>query len=185
VAPILLTDSPRRLLGIDIENKPLWYGPGDYVYSNTVCITPRFVGEATGKTVWLDWRNTDEVLLADLAELRALIEESDAVLGHNVTHDWKGVQAIFNHLKQPFLPKRRLIDTMRCIPSGMPRSLEWLCDLFDLGEKPHVPAHTWVAALERAEPWAIEKVKHRNRVDVELTEKLYDRERELGWMRFR
>jgi hypothetical protein len=52
----------------------------------------------------------------------------------------------------------------------MPRGLEWLCDMFELGEKPHVPARTWIAAIERREPWAIQKVKERNVADVILTE---------------
>jgi hypothetical protein len=111
-----------------------------------------------------------------------MIEESDALLGHNFKHDWRGLQSVFNHLQQPFLPKRPIIDTMRCIPGGMPRGLEWLCDMFDLGEKPHVPARTWIAAIERREAWAIAKVKERNVTDVILTERLYEKERELGWL---
>lgn len=176
------TDSHRRLLGIDIENKPLWYGGGDYVYDNVVCVTPKFVGEPVGETIWLDWRLKDQTLIRRLQPLREMIEDCDALLGHNFQHDWKGLRSVFNHLQQPFLPARKIVDTMRCIPSGMPRSLEWLCDMFELGEKPHVPARTWIAACERAEPWAIQKVKERNRVDVILTERLYEKERELGWL---
>ena len=176
------TDSPSRILGIDIENKPLWYGGGDFVYDQVVCVTAKWAGEEASETIWLDWRRTDRTLVRLLRPLRNMIDESDQLLGHNFKHDWRGLQGIFNHLKQPFLPKRPFVDTMRCIPSGMPRDLEWLCDMFDLGEKPHVPKRTWIAALERHEDWAIAAVKERNRVDVILTERLYDKERELGWL---
>jgi len=184
VVAIPATDSPNRILGIDIENKPLWYGGGDFVYDNVVCISYRYVDDPPEHigTLWLDWSHKDRSLIRQLAPLREMIEEADALLGHNFRHDWRGLQSVFNHLKQPFLPKRQIVDTMRCIPSGMPRGLEWLCDLFELGEKPHVPARTWIAAIERREDWAIEKVKERNRVDVILTESLYHKERELGWL---
>jgi hypothetical protein len=181
--PRLAPTSPsRRILGIDIENKPLWYGGGDFVYDNVICITPKYVGEPCGDTIWLDWSHTDRTLLRQLAPLREMIDAADALLGHNFRHDWKGIQSVFNHLKQPFLPKRTIVDTMRCIPSGMPRSLEWLCDTFDLGEKPHVSQRTWVDAIERKDPEAIATVMERNRADVLLTERLYEKELDLGWI---
>ena len=180
--PPLEPSSDCRLLGIDIENKPLWYGGGDFVYDNVVCFTPKFVGEPAGETVWLDWRKSDRVLVRLVHPLRDMIEDADALLGHNFRHDLRGLRSVFNHLQQPFLPDRPIVDTMRCVPGGMPRSLEWMCDMFGLGEKPHVPARTWIAACERYEPWAIEKVMSRNRVDVELTERLFEKEKELGWV---
>jgi DNA polymerase III epsilon subunit-like protein len=179
--PRIVKHQPQ-ILGIDIENKPLWYGGGDYVYDNVVCLSSKWVGEPGVLTFWLDWRLPDTDLLETLEPLRAQIEQADVLLGHNFRHDWKGIKSVFNHLSQPFLPDKPVVDTMRCIPGGMPRSLEWLVAKFSLGEKPHVPAMTWVAALERYEPWAIEKVKERNRLDVELTEKLYWREKQLGWL---
>ena len=171
-------------LGIDIENKPLWYAAGDFVYDRDVCYSWKVVGGAKAdmQTVWLDWRQDDETLLSLLAPLRTAIEEADFLLGHNFRHDWKGIRGTFNHLKQPFLPSRPIVDTMRCIPSGMPRSLEWLSAHLGLGEKPHVTAHTWVAAIDRNDPTAIAEIKARNREDVLLTEALYWKERELGWI---
>ena len=173
-----------RGLGIDIENKPLWYGGGDFVYDRDVCYSWKVIGSARAdmQTVWLDWRQDDETLLSLLAPLRTAIEEADFLLGHNFRHDWKGLRATFNHLRQPFLPSRPVVDTMRCIPSGMPRSLEWLSAHLGLGEKPHVTAHTWVAAIDRNDPTAIAEIKARNREDVLLTEALYWKERELGWI---
>ena len=171
-----------RVLGIDIENKPLWYGGGDFVYDRDVCYSYKWVGSPTVETIWLDWRQDDAKLVKLLRPLRDAIVEADFLLGHNFRHDWKGLQATSNHLRQPFLPKKQIIDTMRCIPGGMPRSLEWLAAHFGLGEKPHVTAHTWVAAIDRNDPAAIALIKERNREDVILTERLFHKERELGWL---
>lgn len=181
---LLPTEEVRqpRILGIDIENKPLWYGGGDFVYDRDVCYSWKVVGSPIIDTVWLDWRQDDDTLLSLLAPLRTAIEDADFLLGHNFQHDWKGLRATFNHLRQPFLPDRPYIDTMRCIPGGMPRSLEWLSAHFGLGEKPHVTAHTWVQAIDRNDPSAITLIKRRNREDVILTERLYEKELELGWI---
>jgi len=152
------------------------------VYDNVVCVTAKQVGEPPAETLWLDWTLSDRTLVRRLRPLREMIEAADALLGHNFRHDWKGLQSVFNHLKQPFLPRKPMLDTMRCIPAGMPRDLEWLCDMFELGEKPHVPKRVWIAAIERKDPAAIQKVKDRNRADVILTERLFEREKELGWL---
>jgi hypothetical protein len=175
---------PQRILGIDIENKPLWYGGGDFVYDRDVCYSWKWVGTEADDiaTVWLDWRQDDATLLQLLAPLRIAIEESSHLLGHNFKHDWTGLRATFNHLKQPFLPARPVIDTMRCIPGGMPRSLEWLSAHFGLQEKPHVGPHTWVDAIDRNDPSAISLIKSRNRSDVLITEELYWHEKGLGWL---
>jgi len=172
-----------RVLGIDIENKPLWYGGGDFVYDRDICYSWKWVGKATFYTVWLDWRQDDETLVQLLTPIRKAIEAADYLLGHNFQHDWKGLRATFNHLKQPFLPDRPFIDTMRCLPGGMPRSLEWLSAHFGLPEKPHVGPHTWVDAIDRNDGRAIALIKARNRADVEITEHLYWKELELGWLK--
>jgi hypothetical protein len=183
---------PQRILGIDIENKPLWYGGGDFVFDRDVCYSWKWLSEDAEvarraynevETVWLDWRQDDETLVQLLQPLREAIEQADQLLGHNFQHDWRGLRATFNHLKQPYLPARPFIDTMRCIPGGMPRSLEWLSAHFGLQEKPHVGPHTWVDAIDRNLPEAIALIKARNRSDVLITEELYWHEKELGWLR--
>jgi len=171
-----------RILGIDIENHPLWYGGGDYVYDLVFCISDKWVGDEEVRTTFIDWRNQDSTILRQLKPLRTRMEEADAFLGHNFKHDWKGLRALFAFMDQPHLEEKPLVDTMRCIPSGPPRSLEHLCDHFQLGKKPTVPADTWIKAIFRWDPVAREKVTHRNRQDVILTERLYHKERELGWL---
>ena len=181
VQPIL-PRPPRRILGIDIENRPDWYGGGDFVYDRIVCVSFKWVSEPTTGTIMLDWRHKNSTILRQLRPLWDAIHEADALLGHNFKHDWRGLQTLFNDLHQRPLPKKQIVDTMRCIPSGIPRSLENLCARFDLGDKPHLSADDWVKALERRDPEKIELVKTRNREDVILTERLYWKEKELGWL---
>lgn len=179
-----LVDREQKILGIDIENHPLWYGGGDFVYDLVFCITTKWLGtkDKDTLTVLLDWSQDDETLIQLLTPIRAQIEEADALLGHNFQHDWKGLVTTYNHLAQPFLVKRPVVDTMRCIPSGIPRSLEFLCAKFELGEKPHLTAHDWTEAIFRRNPEKLAMVRNRNRMDVILTERLYHKERELGWI---
>lgn len=184
-SPIPRTGSPRRILGIDIENGPDWYGGGDYVYDRIFCLSYKWVSFDHVETVWLDWAYKDTTLRRQLSPLWDAIQEADAYLGHNFRHDWKGLGTLFRDLNMgnlPARPDRKVIDTMRCIPAGIPRGLDNLCARFDVGEKPHLTNHDWTLALRRKDPEKIELVKYRNRMDVILTERLYEKERELGWL---
>lgn len=180
--PVWRPPAEPRILGIDIENQPLWYGGGDFVYDIVNCISWKWVGEPVVKTQWLDWRSSDAELLMSLTLLREAIESADAVMGHNFGHDWKGLGATFVHLKQPLLEEKPIVDTMRCIPSGPPRSLAFLSKLHELTEKPDIDPHTWIQAVLRNDKGAIQKVMARNRADVLITEELYWKEKELGWL---
>lgn len=171
-----------KILGLDIENHPLWYGGGDYIYDLVFCISDKWVGDDEVRTIFIDWRHKDSTILRQLKPLRDRLEKADAFLGHNFRHDIKGMKALFAFLDQPHLGGKPTIDTMRCIPSGPPRSLEHLCAHFGLGEKPHLTADDWIKAIFRWDPEARELVKHRNREDVILTERLYWKEKELGWL---
>jgi len=179
-----LATRPRNILGIDIENRPLWYGGSDFVYDLVFCVTCKYVGspDDAAYTVLLDWSQDNETLLQLLEPLRLAIDECDSLLGHNFRHDWKGLVTLFNHLEQPPLKKKPVIDTMRCIPSGIPRSLDFLADKFNLGKKPGLSQHDWIQAIERRDPEKLALVKHRNRQDVLITERLYWKEKELGWL---
>lgn len=184
-SPIPPTGSPRRILGIDIENGPDWYGGNDFVYDRIFCLSFKWVNDDDVQTVWIDWGHSDTTIRRHLAPLAAAIDKAEALLGHNFRHDWRGLGTLFRDLTMgnlPARPDRPVIDTMRCIPAGIPRGLDNLCARFDLGEKPHLTNHDWTLALRRKDPDKISLVKHRNRTDVILTERLYHKEREIGWL---
>ena len=179
---VRISSRPLKVLGLDVENVPDWFGGGDYVYSRVVCVSRKWMGEDEVQTDLIDWRLQDSTLLRLLRDLREDIESADALLGHNFRHDKKEIQALFAYLKSPLMVDKPTIDTMRCIPSGPPRALEYLCDFYGLGHKPHLSNHDWTLALTRWDKDALAKVVNRNQTDVILTERLYHKEQELGYL---
>lgn len=173
---------PKRILGIDIENGPDWYGGGDFVYDRIFCLSFKWVDDTDVHTVWIDWSRKDTTIRRQLEPLYAEMLRAERLMGHNFRHDWKGLTSLFRELNIVEPRKKPIIDTMRCIPPGIPRSLKDLCKRFDLGEKPELANWDWTRAIRRQEPDAIAKVIDRNRMDVILTERLYHKEREIGWL---
>ena len=186
--PIPLTDTPKRLLGLDIENGTRWgWGPHGYTHSIIYCVTTKLVGSADDdvRTFWIDWRQPDQTIRAHLAPMFQEIAGADCFLGHNFSHDFKGISGLARDLQLSFPEKKPVIDTYKdLVPhDGASKSLEDLCLQLGLGDKPHLPQRDWVDAFIRAKPDAIQKVIDRNRADVILTERLYEKERELGWLK--
>ena len=184
-----LPDPPEpRLLNLDVENGPKWgWGPGGYTYSGVFCIARKWVGDDENlvTSVLIDWRQDDETVRQLLAPVYADIAEADGFLGHNFSHDTGllvGLAKDFG-IELPDMDKQ-LVDTMRSVPSstGAIRSLEALCKQFGLGDKPHIDNYTWVDAWIRWKPEALAVVRNRCEMDVVLTERLYRKEQELGWL---
>lgn len=175
-----------RILGIDIENGPRWYGPGDYTYPIIFHIAWKWVGtpDEDVQSVCIDWRASENTLRRLCKGLWEDASSCTAYLGHNFRHDYGGLQGLARDIGLPFLDKKPVIDTMRDIPKhqGPSKSLEDLCKQFELGEKPHLSGRDWIDALWRWRPDALEKVRYRNEQDVILTERLYHKEKELGWL---
>lgn len=177
-----------RVLNLDVENGPSWgWGPNGYTYSQVFCIAWKWVGapEDTTATVVLDWRADDETVRALLMPVLLAIELADAFLGHNFSHDTGLLVGTAKDCGAP-LPdmEKPIIDTMRTPPAstGAMRSLEALCSQFGLGEKLHLDTYTWKKAWVRWDQAAIAAVRHRCRMDVILTERLYRKEQEMGWL---
>jgi len=178
---------PKKILGIDIENGTRWgWGPNGFTFSILYCITIKWVGskDEDVQVFWIDWRLPDEALQLLLRPMFAAMEEADAFLGHNFKHDFGGISGLARDIGLPFPTKKPVIDTYKDIPahSGASKSLEDLCLQFGLGDKPHLPQRVWVDAFIRNQPEAVAAVIDRNVKDVLLTERLYFKERELGWM---
>lgn len=185
VQPLAPTEQ-QGILGIDIENGPRWYGPGDYTYPILFCVARKWVGsdESECESILIDWRLTDRTLRRRLLPLFEDIDKADAFLGHNFRHDWGGLVGLARDVGLPLPEKKRVVDTMRDIPKhqGASKSLEDLCRQFELGDKPHLSARDWINALHRWNPDALARVRERNEMDVILTERLYWKEMELGWL---
>lgn len=179
------------ILNLDVENGPSWgWGPNGYTYSQVFCIAWKWVDAIDGpqsvpESVLIDWRADDRTIRQLLEPVFASIAVADGFLGHNFSHDTgllvgtaKDCGAVLPNVDKP------VIDTMRSVPSstGAMRSLEALCAQFGLGEKPHIDTYTWKKAWVRWDPEALAVVRNRCEMDVILTERLYRKEQEMGWI---
>jgi hypothetical protein len=179
------------ILNLDVENGPSWgWGPNGYTYSQVFCIAWKWVDDIDGplsvpESVILDWRQDDATVRRLLGDVFGCIEVADAFLGHNFSHDTgllvgtaKDCGAVLPNVDKP------VIDTMRSVPksTGAMRSLEAMCAQFGLGEKPHIDTYTWKKAWVRWDPEALAVVRNRCEMDVILTERLYRKEQEMGWL---
>lgn len=185
-----LQDRSTRTLCLDIENAPRWYGPGDYTYPIVFVVGYKWVGEPEKNvtSILIDPRSDAETKRQLTAPLWAALAEADSYLGHNYRHDWGGLVGLARDVGAPLPEKKTAIDTMRDIPKhqGASKSLENLCKELHIGEdiggKPHLTAYDWTAAYHYWLPDYLEKVRNRNRIDVILTERLYRKEKGLGWL---
>ena len=181
---------PSYLL-LDVENGPSWgWGPDGYTYSQVFCVAWKWLDEVGGavsvpESVLLDWRADDQTIRQLLAPVFECIAVADGFIGHNFSHDTgllvataKDCGADLPNLEKP------IIDTMRSVlrSSGTMRSLEALCSQFELGEKPHIDTYTWKKAWVRWDAEALAAVRNRCEQDVVLTERLYRKELEIGWL---
>jgi len=182
-----LATRPKSILGIDIENGTRWgWGPNGYTYSVVYGVSWKRAGTEDDEvqSILIDWRQDDKTLQRLCGELWWACSQADCFLGHNFRHDFGGLQGLARDIGLPFLEPRPLIDTFKDIPkhSGPSRSLEDLCQQFGLGPKPHLSQRDWTEAFIRWSPEKLAMVRHRNETDVILTERLYWKERELGWL---
>lgn len=185
--PNLLIDVEPSVLGVDIENGTRWgWGPNGYTFSVIYAVSWKWVGTPDGavNSILIDWRQDDNTLRRICDGLWNDCAKADAFLGHNFRHDWGGLQGLARDLELPFLEKRPLIDTFKDIPNhaGPSKSLEDLCQQFGLGPKPHLSQRDWTEAFIRWNPQKLKMVRNRNEQDVILTERLYFKEKELGWI---
>ena len=183
---------PSYLL-LDVENGPSWgWGPGGYTYSQVFCIAWKWLDDPEGpqsvvESVILDWRADDDTIRRLLDPVFNAISCADGFIGHNFEHD-KGLLVGTAKDCGAELPDvdKPLIDTMRSVPrsTGAMRSLEALCDQFDLGVKPHLSTYVWKQAWVRWDPLALAAVRGRCEADVLLTERLFHKEAEMGWLQW-
>lgn len=175
------------ILGVDIENGTRWgWGPNGYTYSVVYGVSWKRVGtpDDAVESILIDWRQDDKTLRRLCKGLWDDLTACDAYLGHNFRHDFSGLQGLARDIGLPFLHRKRLIDTFKDIPQhqGPSKSLEDLCQQFGLGPKPHLSQRDWTEAFIRWSPEKLAMVRNRNEQDVILTERLYRKEKELGWL---
>ena len=190
LSTLRLVPAPSRVLGFDLENRPLAYW---------------YPGETTAEITAFGWKWTDEpdahvlVLKRDGAFvsddgrrfpphkaysfLRELVASAGLVFGHNIRrHDLPLLQAGLLRLGLEPLPVLLTTDTLSDYPKrrSMSASLENLAAMYGLdGEKLHMSQVSWERA-NRLRPDGIELARERVVSDVLLQERLRERLLQLG-----
>lgn len=158
----------RKILGFDIENRPLSYWYGDVTTSEITAIA------------W-SWNNPKKVevrTLPDctpeemLAEFRDAYEQADIVTGHYIRrHDLPIVNAGLMEYGIPILPSRKTSDTKLDLArrAGQPATLEHLGAMLGIkSPKFGMSQKMWREANRLNSPEAIEYTKKRVSSDVVL-----------------
>jgi hypothetical protein len=192
--PPLPSTATKRILGFDIENRPLayWY-PGETTAQITA-ICWKWWDEPDAHVLLLTrngrWRRDGMVktlVHQDAFEyFAAVLGDADLVYGHNIRrHDLPIFQAELLRLRLPPLDPVRTQDTLADYPKrkGKSASLESLATELGLGaEKMHMGVVQWERA-NRLEPAGLNETRARVIRDVLLQERLRGRLLDLGYLR--
>jgi hypothetical protein len=164
----LIQSGSRKILGFDIENRPLSYWYGDVTTSEITAIA----------WSWNDTKKVEVRVLPDvepeemLAEFRVAYEEADLVTGHYIRrHDLPIVNAGLMEYGMPILPSRKTSDTKLDLArrAGQPATLAHLADMLGVkGEKYGMSQSMWRKANRLNDAEAIEYTKKRVSSDVVL-----------------
>lgn len=162
--------SQLSILDFDTEN-----GPGFYWYDDTTTSLLHTVSSAwvhnpgTMLTQTTKWYSKRGLQVEPLHEFRYRVEHADIVTGHNILkHDIPLLNAHMDRTGQARLKWPHVVDTMKLRQGvrGLPKSQEYLLDLFDIeAEKMRVPLSVWERAW-RGEPEASAIVVERCESDV-------------------
>ena len=164
----LVESGSRKVLGFDIENRPLSYWYGDVTTSEITAIA----------WSWNDPKKVEVRALPEvtpeemLAEFRDAYESADLVTGHYIRrHDLPLVNAGLMEYGMPILPSKKTSDTKLDLArrAGTPATLEHLADMLGVkGKKYGMSQQMWRKANRLTDPEAIEYTKKRVSSDVVL-----------------
>lgn len=180
-----LTKEPERILGFDLENRPLAYWYDGQTTSEITAFGWKWVGESEVHTMLLRhdtfFQCDDGSRIQDGAAYDRFVEElssADLVFGHNIRrHDLPILQAALLRREKPILPVIKTTDTLSDYPkrSGMSASLENLVQLYGLSmPKKGMGQVAWEKA-NRLQDDGIELAQERVVSDVILQEELRDK----------
>lgn len=184
----LHNSGPGRVLGFDLENRPLAYWYDGQTTSEITAFGWKWIGEDFVQTLLLrpDGRyEYDDGCPWDYTEAHAFfrdeLEAADVVFGHNIRrHDLPILQAWLLRLELPSLPPILTSDTLKDYPrrKDLSASLENLAAMYGLGgEKFGMSQPMWEDA-NKLTPAGVALARKRVVSDVLLQETL--RERLLG-----
>lgn len=174
-----------RVLGFDLENRPLAYWYDGQTTSEITAFGWKWVGEPDTQTMLLRhdtfFQCDDGTRIPDEAAYERFVAEiasADLVFGHNIRrHDLPILQAALLRRQMPILPIILTTDTLSDYPkrSGMSASLENLVQLYGLSRpKKGMGQVAWEKA-NRLQEDGIQLARERVVSDVVLQEELRDK----------
>lgn len=172
---------PRRTLVFDIENRPLsyWY---DRPTAEVTVIAYKWFDEPKTHVLMQD---VDVPVRKILEDFRPVYDEAELVIGHNIrSHDLPILDGAYREAGLPGLTEIQTIDTYRQLANykDIPKSLEYLADLLGAPyEKFHMTQHSWRQANRFASK-GLQLARQRCAVDVQVSEWVYKKVTELGWL---
>lgn len=190
---LLRAGRPLRILGFDLENRPLAYWYGDAATAEITAICWKWVDEEEPHALvlrsdgrWLhDGQRRALAPTAALQLFAKVLGEADLVFGHNIRrHDLPIFQAALLRHGLPTLDSVWTCDTLADYPKrkGKSASLENLAAELGLDlEKHHMGVVAWERA-NRLEPDGLNETWRRVVGDVLLQERLRDKLLELDYL---
>lgn len=164
-----------RGLAYDIENMPGTYGPGDYTHPKVTAIGCQWL-DGKRPIAWCFNRKDEDSMRSGAEEFRAIWDEADFVVGHNIRrHDAKLLAGFYTALGLPLLAEKRMVDTYLDQPKmeGLSRSLENLAYRWGCPEhKLHLSEWDWERAYDGV-PEGVKLMRKRVVSDVRISIWLY------------
>lgn len=118
-------------------------------------------------------RSDDYVVVKKMHDV---LSKADVIIGHNMQgFDWKKLNTRFIVHGLPPLSKKRIADTYKIAKrefSFTSNKLDFIAQKLKIGKKMDAPKGLWLRALFGDEE-AIHKMVEYNKVDVDITEKVY------------
>jgi hypothetical protein len=190
VAPLPLSSPPTKILGFDLENRPLAYWYDGNTTSEITAIGWKWVGERNVHTLMLRndgyFEGDFDIRLPGKAAYELFSEtlaEADVVFGHNIRkHDLPIFQAGLLRRELPPLQPVLTTDTLRDIPKkgGMSASLANLSAMYGLEGEKQSMSHTDWELSNRLTDEGISLARGRVVGDVLLQEQLRAKLLDLG-----
>lgn len=167
------------MLDFDCEARATGYGDPEWVPQEVTCIAWSWVGATSVQT-----RIRRNGAAAMLRAFRALYDEADILIGHNIRRfDLPLLNAEMLRHGLPALTVKLTHDTLRDIvrTKGMKRDQENLGKLLGLPtEKQHMGWQDWQDAY-REQGW--EGIRSRAATDVQMHKEMWEDMRQRGWLK--
>lgn len=171
-----------KLLYWDIENSPIiaatWqtynisHIPPSHIVQDTFIISAQWKWEG-GEVQSISSNGKDDTRV--VKKLHALLSSADYAVAHNGDrHDWPITLGRMQVLGLPPINEPTFLDTLKMAKKARfaSRSLDYLCERFDLPRKKETEKGLWLAAA-KGDKEAISKIEEYGRGDIEPLEALY------------